>query len=326
MSSRPLRIVNDATALRLLDMSRAYDVILGAYRQAATAPPVLSTPPALLMRHPAAPRTAMKVKGAQLPEQGMAGFRLVGDRHTDEGEVSHDFLWLAELETARPVGLVEMNTLHAVRTALTGIMALEALRGPHCRVVAVLGAGRIADWLIAPLRDRVGPDEIRVAASRPARAQAFSVRHGAPVTAAASIDEAVAGADAVIAITSAEVPVLYGRHLGPGLTLIGMGGTHECDVSVLHAADRFFVDDLRFASASGSLSAWLTRGEIAPEIAQGRLDGELGYVVAGLAPGRRSVAERVFAIVQGMACCDLALASDVFDRAVTTNEGTVISL
>jgi alanine dehydrogenase len=324
--SRSLRIISDAEACRLLVLPRAYDVILGAYRQAAIAPPVLSTPSAMLMRHPSAPGTQMKVKGAQLPERRIAGFRLVGDVHADAAEVSHDFLWLADLDTAEPVGLVEMKTMHVVRTALTGVIALEALHGTSCRTIAILGAGRIAEWLIEPLRNRLRPDEIRVAASRPARAAAFAERHGEPVFAAGSVEAAVRGADAVIAITSTETPLIHDRHLSPGMTVIGMGGGHECASSILRVSDRFFVDDFSFASVAGSLGAWLSRGEIDSDTARLRLDGELGQVVTGLMPGRRNDGERIFAIVQGMVCCDLALAGEIFDRAVKEGIGNVVAI
>ena len=309
-----MRVVSDAEACRLVDAGLAYEAVLGAYRQAATAPPVLSTPAAQLMRHPSS-TLAMKVKGAQLPEQRVAGFRLVFDQHDADGAelASHDWQWVADLDTGEPIGLVAMNTVHALRTALTGLVALEALRGPECNVVAVLGAGRIADWLIGPLRQRLAPAEIRVAASRPGRADAFAARHA--ITAAASVDAAVAGADAVIAITSATAPLLHGRHLAPGMTLVGMGGAHECDASVLAAADRFIVDDIGFASVSGSLGAWLRRGEVAQEAVRARLDGELGQVLAGRAAGRQDASQRVFAIVQGMACCDLAIAAEILSRA-----------
>lgn len=308
-------VVSDAEACKLLDVGRAYDAVCAAYRQASMAPPVLSTPSAQFMRHPTSP-LAMKVKGAQLPDLRVCGFRLVFDHHAPDGAESdsHDWQWVANLDTGEPLGVVAMSTLHALRTALTGLVALEALRGPDRAVVAVLGAGRIADWLIAPLRERIGPVDIRVVASRAGRADAFAARHR--ITAAASVDAAVAGANAVICITSAASPVLEGRHFGLGMTLIGMGGAHECDVSVLTAADRFFVDDFDFASVSGSMGAWLRHGEIDRDAAHGRLDGELGQVLAGRVPGRTSPAERVFAIVQGMACCDLAIAADILSRAL----------
>ena len=320
--------VNDALACRLLDLGRAYEAVRGAYVQAATEPPVLSTPSALTMRHPSSPLVAMKVKGAQLPQQRVAGFRIVADRHAADGreEQSHDMQWVLDMDTGQPLGIVEMNTLHAIRTALTGIVALEALHGTACPTVAVIGAGRIADWLIAPLRDRLHAADIRVAASRPVRAEAFAARHGGPVRAAASVDEAVDGADGVIAITSTAEPVLHGRHLRPGMTVVGMGGSHECDLSVLAAADRFFVDDLNWAAVSGSLGAWLRRGETGMDEVRGRLDAEIGQVIAGHRPGRHSPEERVFAIVQGMACCDLAIAADVLAQAVASGQGTPLAL
>jgi ornithine cyclodeaminase/alanine dehydrogenase-like protein (mu-crystallin family) len=305
--------IGDAAAVGLLDLDRAYAAVADAYRQAAAAGPVLSTPPALLMCHPSAPRIEMKAKGAQLPRQRVAGFRIVADRHDAEGDVSHDVQWLYDMDTARPLGMVEMNTLHAVRTALTGVVALEALRGRACEKVAVLGAGRIAKWLVRVLAARTAPREIRVVGFRPGRGGALAASHGASVVGVDTVDDAVAGADAVIGISSARQPILHARHLRPGMTVIGMGGGHEFDVSVLHAAGRFIVDELAFASVTGSLGAWIAAGTLDGLAAHARLDAELGQVLQGAA-GRTGPDQIVFAIVQGMACCDLAVAADILAR------------
>ncbi len=323
---RPFRLINDAEAVALLDLDRAYEVISDAYVQAATQPPVLSNPSAQLMRHSSAPLMAMKVKGAQLPHQRVAGFRLVGDFDAPGGEISHDFQWLAHMDTAQPYAMVEMLTLHGVRTALTGVVALEALCGPACAVIAVIGAGRIADHLVGILQHRLKPVQIRIAASRPERAEAFAARHADNVVACASIDAAMAGADAAISITSASAPILHGHHLQPGMTLIGMGGAHECDLSVLAAADQFVVDDIDYACVSGSLGAWVKRGQITREAAQSRIGGVLGQIVAGQVVINRSATDRMFGIVQGMACCDLALAADIAARAEAGDIGRVARL
>lgn len=311
-----LRIVDDATAGQLLDLGAAFAAILDAYRQSAETE-VLSTPPALIMHHDA---TGMKAKGALLPATNRAGFRLVADHDSPGGEVSHDWQWVADLATGRPVGLVEMLTLHAVRTALTGVAALDTLHGAP-GVVAIIGAGRIARWLVAPLRERGWT--IRVAASRPERAAAFAAKY--EVMATPGVDEAVADADAVIAISSAPSPVVMARHLRPGMTVIGMGGGHEFDRGILDGADRFVVDDFAFACVVGSVAGWLGAGAARADIAA-RLDAALGQVIAGRQPGRRNSGEAVLAIVQGMACCDLAIASFILARAEALGLGRTVML
>ncbi len=310
-----IHLIRDAEAVSLLDLDRATAVIRDAYLQSATLGPVLSTPSAQLMRHPSAPRVALKVKGAQLPATRVAGFRFVGDLEADSGEISHDFQLLTDMDTATPFAIVEMRTLHAVRTAITGVVALEAFHRARPPVIAVIGAGRIADHLVRVLRHRLAPEEIRIAASRPERAAAFAARHADLVVACPSIDAALAGADAAIAITSAAAPIVFDRHLQPGMTLIGMGGAHECDISVLRAADHFYVDDLDYACVSGSLGAWVRRGEMTREEAGARMGGTLGQVVAGQIAVTRPASDRLFAIVQGMACCDLAMAADIAARS-----------
>lgn len=283
----------------MLDLGRARAAVADAYRQAAQGP-VLSSPPALLMRHSSSPQVEMKVKGAQLPRQRVSGFRVVADRHDVASEVSYDVQILFDMDSAQPIGIVAMNALHAVRTALTAAVALQALHGRPPERVAILGAGRIAAWLVKMLDG----SELRVVGSRPGRASAFGAM------AADTIEEAVAGSDAVIGVSSAARPILHARHLRPGITVIGMGGGAELDISVLQAADRFIVDDFAFARVMGSLGAWIADGSVSDAAAQARVDARLGEVLDGQA-GRTGPDQIVFAIVQGMACCDLAITADL---------------
>jgi ornithine cyclodeaminase/alanine dehydrogenase-like protein (mu-crystallin family) len=97
-------------------------------------------------------------------------------------------------------------------------------------------------------------------------------------------------------------------------------------VSVLKAADQFFVDDMNFACVSGSLGAWVRKGDTDAAFAQSRLNGELGQVVAGHVAVTRTATDRLFGIVQGMACCDLALAADIAARAAAADIGRVAVL
>jgi ornithine cyclodeaminase len=103
-----------------------------------------------------------------------------------------------------------------------------------------------------------------------------------PVRMAGSVEEAVADADLVIAITDAREPLLFPGMVGPGCHLTSVGadvaGHRELSATLIRQS-AFFCDDRRRALAPHALPG-LGLGEEA-------IAAELGEVLAGVHPGRR---------------------------------------
>ena len=108
----------------------------------------VSSPAAISMRGAKGSLTRFKVKGAVLDELGVAGFRLIGDADPDRGS-DHAYCYLVDAVTTAPIALVEEEWLHGVRTALTGIVTIEALKPKDVDTIALLGTGRIARHIAA---------------------------------------------------------------------------------------------------------------------------------------------------------------------------------
>ena len=300
----------------LVDVDLAVQAIEQAYLGYGRERHVLSSPPAMLMAPREAGNAAFKVKGARLNSCGIAGFRMIADRLVDGNEQTIDLCWVADAVTGRVIGLVDETWLHRLRTALTGVVAAKWLARPESRIITIIGAGKIADELPGPLRRVFDMQEIRVVARRMESATAFARRHAAvcDIKPFADVDQATANADIVICISAATAPLLCASALAPGVTVCGMGGGPEIDADVLDRADRFIVDDLEYSLSIGSVCGWLAQGRSRDNIAR-RVDADLGEIALGAKPGRTSAKELVLAIVQGMACCDLALANLVLTRA-----------
>src|SRR5262249_28600828 len=132
----------------------------------------------------------------------------------------------------------------------------------------------------------------------PRNAKAFAVENG--VTASASAEEAIRGADIVVVATGSQVPVLMGDWLSPGVHVNAVGATRpdwrELDDRSL-ARLRVYVDS-REAGAKES-------GDV---IAAGQIDGEVGEVAAGLKPGRGSWEEMTLFKSVGLAVEDVVSA------------------
>ena len=309
-----LPIVEDAEVRRLITGPEAVRLIEDVFREYADDGSRLSRPSAMALEGAGEPRTRFTVKGAALDAAGVAGLRVV----TDAGPAS--YCYVCDGRTGQPLGLVNERWLHKLRTAATAVVAARHLARRGARVVALFGAGVIADELVPLLPLAVEVGELRVLSRRRESTERFIARQRSrvafPVTVAASPRDAVRGADVVVTLTEATEPIVQPGWLEPGSFLCSMGSYHEVDIGVLDEADRFVVDDLEYAMEMGDGAAWLRKGQTTREKLAARLDADLGQVVSGTRPGRVSDGNRVLAIVQGMAIGDVALADHVLRRVL----------
>jgi ornithine cyclodeaminase len=199
---------------------------------------------------------------------------------------------------------------------MTGVVAAKWLARAGSRVATIIGAGHIAEELPACLKEAFDLDEIRIISRRFETARAFAERHGAafPMRAFETVEDAVKGADIVLAISSATEPVLRFAHLAKGMTVCGLGGGYEISADAFEGADVFVIDELDYALTIGSVKGWVESGLDRELIAQ-RTTANIGEIATGAKTGRRSPDDVVLAIIQGMACCDVALAHLALQQA-----------
>lgn len=310
MSVSALPMVTDADVRSAITVADALEVVEQTYADFGQG--------RLALSRPAITRVGdglhgFGLKGALLERYGVAGVRVTPTHTGGHGS------WCLVLETAsgRPLVAVEETWLHRLRTAASAAVAARLLARPDSRVLTLVGAGRIARFVPAAFAAAFELDEVRVVARTAAKAAEFAAGQSLPgvtVTAGTDLDAAAPGSDIVVAITSARQPVVQPHHLLPGGTLIGLGGGAEIAPDVLTAAaDRFFVDDLGYAREIGSVASWLSGG-LPPDTLTAHLTGTLSAVATGTLAGRASATDRILAVVQGVAACDVALACLVMRR------------
>ncbi|MFC5000615.1 hypothetical protein ACFPIJ_22605 [Dactylosporangium cerinum] len=304
-----LPLVTDAQARDAVSAQDAIDIVEQTYGDLGSARASLSDPELMRLDHDA---WGFALKGAVLDRYGTAGVRVIPS-HLGGGNG-----WCLLLDTAsgRPLARVEETWLHRLRTAASAVVTARLLARPDSRVLTLVGTGRIADLVPPACAAGFAVEEIRVVGRRADAAADFAARHcadGVKVAAYDSVDEAADGADVIIAVTSATEPVIHAGHLEPRRAVIGLGGGAEIAAGVLLASDRFYVDELGFARTVGSVAGWLRTG-LAPAELRARLTGTLSAVVNGEVPGRTTPDERILAVVQGVAACDVALACLVVQR------------
>lgn len=215
----------------------------------------------------------------------------------------HAVIALFRPETGEPVALMDGRLITELRTAAASAVATDLLARPNASVLAILGAGVQAGSHLAALRLVRQFREVRIWSPR--SAGAFAAAHG--ITAAASAEAAVRGADVIVTATSAKTPVLLGDWVAPGAHVNAVGATRpdwrELDDTLVRRA-RVWVDSRE--------AALVESGDV---IAAGtRLVGEIGAVAGGTLGGRASADEVTIFKSVGVAVEDVVSADLVWRR------------
>jgi ornithine cyclodeaminase len=233
------------------------------------------------------------------------------------GGLSHQgLIVLFDGGTGAPVCLVDAGEVTAIRTAAASAVATDALARPDARRLAILGSGEQAlthARAIARVRDLAS---IALWARSPETAErlarTISGELALPVEAYPTPEAAVAEADVICTVTASPEPILLGRWVRPGthLNLVGssMAGPVEVDDDVVVRA-RFIADSREGVLAQG---AEFLAAKAAGLVGDEHVVGEIGQVLMGDLPGRRSADEITIYKSLGHIVQDLAAAQALF--------------
>ncbi|HTX28899.1 MAG TPA: ornithine cyclodeaminase family protein [Streptosporangiaceae bacterium] len=233
-------------------------------------------------------------------------------------------------ETGVPTAILDASAITAVRTAAVTAVATGLLARCDARTLAVLGAGTQARAHLRALAHVREFKDVRVYAPTTAHAQALveQVRVArAELCVAASAEEAVSGADVVVTVTSAREPVLRRAWLKPGAHVNAVGAStplaRELDTATVAASALFCDSRESLRNEAAEFARAISEGLIAGEE---HVRGELGEVLAGIAPGRLDAAELTLFRSLGLAVEDLAAAELAVAVARERGIGTEVEL
>jgi alanine dehydrogenase len=204
-------------------------------------------------------------------------------------------------------GVLDAAAVTALRTGAAAVLAAETLGRDDAGAAAVIGAGvngrAAARTFVARGR------EVLLWDVDGGRARSVAEELGA--RAAASRADALA-ADLVVTVTPGREIVLGEGSLRPGqhASLMGADGPGKAEIAVAELARvRVFCDDWEQASHNGDLVHAVEAGALRRDDVT-----QLGDVLAGTAPGRRSDDEATVFDSTGLAIQDLAIALAALER------------
>ena len=199
------------------------------------------------------------------------------------------------------------------RTGAAGGVAAKWLAPERIDVVAVIGTGIQARKQVESLRAVREVGAIRVGGRSAERAAAAASDVGG--AAAASVEQAVEGANVILACTAAREPLVRSGWVAPGAHITATGsdapGKQELDPALLRRADLLVADAIEQAARLGEL-------QHAPE--QRERAVELGAICAGAAPGRTSADQLTICDLTGVGVQDVAAANAVLANAGEAGE------
>lgn len=233
---------------------------------------------------------------------------------------------LFDSSNGRLKAVVDATEITAVRTAAVSAVATDVLARPDARVMAVLGAGVQGNSHLAAIPLVRPIEEVRVWSRDPENAKRLASANvnGSMVRPAASVAEAVAGADIVCTTTASPDPVLTGDLMEAGMHVNAIGSSvpfaREIDAAGM-ARSRIFADR-RESVLNESGDFILARSEGA--VVDDDIVAEIGEVLIGAHAGREDEKEITLFDSLGLAIEDIAAANLVYRNAVHRDAGTVI--
>lgn len=237
----------------------------------------------------------------------------------ERGEESHlGSVLLFEGDMGKPLASLDAAAITEIRTAAVSALATRLLAREDAGDLALLGSGVQARSHLAAMKEVRPLRRVRVWSRHPESARRFagqeSARHGLPIETAATAREAVEGADLICTVTSAREPILEGAWLAPGTHINAAGActpaARELDTEAVRRA-RVFIDRRESALAeAGDLLIPMRAGELGED----HIAGEIGDVLLGRLPGRRSPEEITLYESLGIAVEDVAAARYVWRK------------
>jgi len=306
-----IRYLNEKDVEHLLTMPMALDAVGQALRDRALSRAV--DVPRVRAHIPAG--TLHMVLGAA-PELGFIGYKAYYAMH---GKGTRYYLNLFNSGSGKLDAIIDASYIGMVRTGAASGVATRFLAREDAKVVAMIGAGKQAVGQLEAVCNVREIREVRVYNRTPERAAKFcalmSPRLNVSLKVAATVAEAVHGADVINLITKSASPILAGNLLESGQHINAAGSNalsrRELDEESVRRCSRIVVDSRGTARKEC--------GDLLPLVEKGLLDWEtlpeLGEVIAGRVPGRTAKEEITLYESHGMAVQDIYVGARVLALA-----------
>lgn len=272
------------------------------------------------------PQTVLHILQGALPAQGVIGYKA----YTSNRSGNRFLLHLFDAESGRQKAVIEADYLGMMRTGAASGVAARWLARPDASVAGVFGSGWQAEGHVRAICAALPLELIKVWARNGDKLGEFCARlsaeTGRRVVPAQDAEDAVRDADVLGTVTTASKPLFEADWLRPGMHINAAGSNalvrQELSEQAVRRCGLITVDTVATALAEA--------GDLLPLLEKGRLHArqlvELGDIIAGRHPGRRTAEEITLFESQGLAIQDLAVGLRVLAAAQTKGLGQEMPL
>lgn len=260
-------------------------------------------------------RTFAQMPGA-LGERDMFGTKAISvfaDPHSPGLRRHRGLVVLFEPDEGRPVAIADAEEITHIRTAAATAVATDALARADASTLLIVGTGGQAHTHLRALPLVRDFKRVLIWGRSFDKAQVLAADYlHLAAEAVADLASAAAEADVICTLTTSATPVLLGEWLSAGahVNLVGSSGPGPVEVdSALVAAGRYVADSR--ASALAAAAEFLATRD-AGLIDDDHIVAEIGEVLNGTVPGRRSDDEITIYKSLGHAVQDLAAAAHLY--------------
>lgn len=271
------------------------------------------------------PRGWLRSLPGYIVPRGVLGFKVL---HRTSGVGMRYTIYVHDLESGELTGIVDGLEITNLRTGAVSAVGTDHLAVEEVRVAALVGTGPVAGGQLQELQLVRPVEEIRVFARTPENRRRFIEEMSGLVDGrlveASSLEEAVDGAGLVTLATKAMEPILFARHLVPGMHVNSVGPASrdrmEIDPSVFDSFDRVVCDSVELVIDEA--------GDAYRAVADGQFESsradDLARVVSGERPGRSSPGDVTLFKSVGTGLQDLIVAVHLLEAAAGEGRGTVV--
>lgn len=318
-------LLNRAELERLLDVNAVIDAVERGFADYSAGRTVMPVRTAVRVPEPSG---VLLVMPCAMIDSKVLGTKLVsvyGQNPSRDLPVIGALYVLSDYETGFPVAVMDAGYMTGLRTAAASAVATKYLAREDSTTLGIFGTGVQGEFharcipAVRPIEKIVvwsrNQDNVRAFCERLSNAVQADIRP------AGSIEEA-AGCDVVVTGTTSATPLFSGSLLKPGSHVNNVGShsptAREMDTESV-ARSTVVVDAYD--------AAWAESGDILIPIDEGAITrehvvAELGEVVLGKKPGRRSPDELTLFKSNGLAFQDAVTAALGLRRARETGAGT----
>lgn len=260
-------------------------------------------------------RTFAQMPGA-LGEREMFGAKMISvfaDPSSPGLRRHRGVVLLFEPDEGEPVAIADAEEITHIRTAAATAVATDALARADARTLLIVGTGGQARTHLRALPLVRDFDRVHIWGRSFDKAVSLAAEFAAiGAEAVSDLEAATSRADVICTLTTSAEPVILGAWLRPGthVNLVGSSGPGPVEAdNALVAMSRYIADSR--ASALDAAAEFLVAKQ-AGVVTDDHIVAEIGEVLLGRVPGRRSADEITLYKSLGHAVQDLAVAAHLY--------------